>query len=193
MRHFTDCLQIRFELRKVSLVSARSQHLVSPPDSGHCPVLHNNTLRVTASESSWRPIVAPRGQASPVSASLLLVETPVTWPEYWLPIGRDASRWRPMLWGNAGLGWVAGVCLDCWVSWPGLCFTSEELSAVTCVQTQGPIIPIIPAIILGAIIQRNTLYYKGSRQWKHPVQQLLDQVIFTVGCCSSYSPLPLIS
>ena len=71
-------------------------------------------------------------------------------------IGRDGWCRRPGLWGNVwpGLTMQSPAALGCgawprlgWVSWPGQCFTSEELSvsssAVTCVETLGPIIPII--------------------------------------------------
>ena len=83
MRHFSDCLQIRFEQESmvcqcpVSAVPVfPASWLLVSPLCLYCQDLHNNTLRVTASQSSCRPMRLPHGQASPATAGLSLVETP---------------------------------------------------------------------------------------------------------------------
>ena len=83
---------------RLSSLSVRSQRCVQAHSIlASLHYLHNNTLRVTASQSSYRPIRGRRGQASPTSAELSLVETQlpggggcegmlvvVAWAHYWL-------------------------------------------------------------------------------------------------------------
>ena len=145
MRHFSDCLQIRFEQESmvcqcpVSAVPVfPASWLLVSPLCLYCQDLHNNTLRVTASQSSCRPMRRPHGQASPATAGLSLVETPGAGGPRAVGECVELARLDTALPGLPGLAKTHS---------PGQCFTSEELSvstsAVTCVETQGPIIPII--------------------------------------------------